>query len=266
MDCKEYPLDQIAPDPDQPRKVFDESALAELTQSIRERGVLQPIVLTPNVDPGTSATTPYLVLFGERRYRASLAAGRTTIPAVVEERELGRVERMLRQLAENDVRQDLSLLERAQALAQLLEASALSRQELAQKLGKSSSWLSHVLSVATCQGPLRDAVATGVISRAETARRFAKLPESVQSHLVAYARARSLPITGAIVASAEERNRRRERALTSTPKAVRIELGLADLHHLLALAGLPAEPTLDGAAESLQTYLRKQVPSQSETV
>ena len=125
MDCPEYPLDQIAPDPNQPRKVFDEAALAELTESVRARGVLQPIVITRNPDPEEA---PYLILYGERRYRASLAAGRTTIPAFLEERELDAAERLLRQLDENDIRQDLSLLERAQSLARLLETSALSRQ------------------------------------------------------------------------------------------------------------------------------------------
>ncbi|MEA2692904.1 MAG: ParB family transcriptional regulator, chromosome partitioning protein, partial [Acidobacteriota bacterium] len=248
MDCPEYPLDQIAPDPHQPRKVFDEAALAELTESVRARGVLQPIVLTRNSDP---EALPYLILYGERRYRASLAAGLTTIPAFLEERELDPAERLFRQLDENDIRQDLSLLERAQSLARLLETSALSRQELASRLGKSSSWLSHILSVANFKGPALDAVASRVISRPETGRRFARLPEPAQAHLLAYARSRNLPITAAIVASAEERHRRREQALTTPPTTVRLELALPELQYLLTLAGLPLDPTLEGAAGAL---------------
>jgi ParB family chromosome partitioning protein len=261
MDCPEYPLDRIAPDPNQPRKVFDEAALAELTESIRAQGVLQPIVITRNPDPGA---TPYLILYGERRYRASLAAGRTTIPALLDESALDPAERLIRQLAENDVRQDLSLLERAQSLARLLETSALSRQELADRLGKSSSWLSHILSVANFKGPARDAVSSGTIVRAETGRRFAKLPEPVQSHLLAYARARGLQITPAILASAEERSRRRAEAASSAPMSVRLDLALPQLHHLLTLAGLPLDPTLDGAADALYNYLLRQAPSPTE--
>ncbi len=262
MDCPEYPLDQIAPDPNQPRKVFDEAALAELTESVRARGVLQPIVLTRNPDPEEA---PYLILYGERRYRASLAAGRTTIPAILEEGALDPAERLLRQLDENDIRQDLSLLERAQSLARLLETSALSRQELANRLGKSSSWLSHFLSIANFKGPAHDAVASGVISRPETGRRFSRLPEPAQAHLLAYARARNLPITAAVVASAEERYQRRAKARATPPTSLRLELSLPEIHHLLSLAGLPLEPTLDGAADALTNYLLRQVPTPTET-
>src|SRR5262245_44229357 len=129
MDCPEYPLDQIAPDPNQPRKVFDEAALAELTESVRVHGVLQPIVITRHPDREAASSTPYLILFGERRFRASRAAGRTTIPALLEERALDPAERLLRQLAENNVRKDLTLFERAASLSQLLRTSSLSRQE-----------------------------------------------------------------------------------------------------------------------------------------
>jgi ParB family transcriptional regulator, chromosome partitioning protein len=265
MDCREYPLEQIAPDPNQPRKVFNEAALKELTESIRLRGVLQPIILTRNPDPQEAQTTPYLILFGERRFRASLAAGRTTIPAVLEDRELDPAERLLRQLAENDVRKDLCLLERAESLVQLMETSALSRTELASRLGKSGSWVSHILSVANLKGPARDAVSTGVIVRPETARRFAKLPEPVQAHLLAYARARGLQITPAIIASAEERTRRREQAQASSTTMLALELDLPQLHYLLSLAGLPLDPTIEGAVDSLRNHLLQQVPSSTET-
>jgi ParB family transcriptional regulator, chromosome partitioning protein len=261
MNCPEYPLDQIAPDPDQPRKAFDETALAELVESVRRRGVLQPIVLTPNPDP---EGVPYLILHGERRYRAAQAAGLTAIPAFVEERPLDPAERLFCQLDENDIRQDLSLLERAQALNRLLEASALSRRELASRLGKSVSWLSHLLSVANFKGPSLDAVSSRVIARPETARRFAQLSEPTQAHLLAYARSRNLPITAAVVASAEERVRRREQADALPVTTVRMELGLPELQYLLSLAGLSSEPTLDDAAGVLKNHLQQQVPSSTE--
>jgi ParB family chromosome partitioning protein len=263
MDCPEYLLAEIAPDPHQPRKFFDQPALDELIESVKARGVLQPIVLTRNPDPEAARTTPYLVLFGERRLRAATAAGLTTIPALLEERPLDAGERLLRQLAENDVRKDLTLFERASSLAHLLENSELSRNELADKLGISKSWVTHMLAIAEFDGPAREATSSGTISRAATARRFARLPVSAQSALLAHSRSRSLPISLAVVASAEGRAKRRARAPGATATTVRFDLSLFELHHLLTLAGLPLEPTLQGAADALRTYLLAQVSQET---
>lgn len=263
MDCPEYPLAEIAPDPNQPRKVFDEAALAELTESVRAQGVLQPIILTPNPDPEAAQEKPYLILYGERRFRAAIAAGLTAIPAILEDRPLDAAERLFRQLAENDVRSDLTLFERATSIANLLETSEMSRQELADRLQLSKSWVSHMLSVAEFKGPAREAVSNGAISRVATARRFARLPHDLQKNLLEHAKSRSLPITLPVIASAEERHNRRERARATKPTSIRIELSLPELHHLLALAGLALDPTLEGAADALKNYLLAQVPPEN---
>jgi ParB family chromosome partitioning protein len=262
MDCPEYPLAEIAPDPNQPRQVFSEAHLAELTESIKARGVLQPIVITHNADPKTAPATPYLILYGECRYRASLAAGLTSIPALLEDATIDPAERLLRQLAENDVRQDLTLFERASSLARLLDSGTYTRQELSDKLGKTRNWLNKMVSIAAFQGPALEAVSTHVIARMETAARFSRLSQESQKVLLATARSRCLPITAAIVASAEERRRRIEQARIVGSTTLRIELALPEIHHLLALAGLPPEPTLKEAAAALKNHLLEQVPLQ----
>jgi ParB family chromosome partitioning protein len=256
MDCPQFPLAEIAPDPNQPRRVFPAAQLEELTESIKARGVLQPIVITPNPDPAT----PYLILYGERRYRAALAAGLTTIPALLEKSQIDPAERLLRQLAENDVRQDLTLFERASSLARLAESGAYTRQELADKLAMSKSWLNKMVAIAGFDGPALEAVSTHVIARMETAARFSRLHKDSQKALLATARSRCLPITAALVASAEERHRRIEQARIVGATTFRIELALPEIHHLLSLAGLPHEPTLKEAAAALKNHLHEQVP------
>ncbi len=263
MDCPEYSLAEIAPDPNQPRKVFSEPQLEELTESIKVHGVLQPIVITRNPDTSGTSEIPYLILYGECRYRASVAAGLKTIPALLEEAPLDPAERLLRQLAENEARQNLSLLERAEALSNLLETKGISRQDLCEKLGKSRAWLTKMLSIASFRGFARQAVSAQTIARMDTALRFARLPESSQKALLGNSRSKSLPITAATVASAEERHRRLEQAKTSEVTTLRVELALPELHHLLSLAGLPLEPTLQGAADALRTYLLAQVSQET---
>jgi ParB family chromosome partitioning protein len=259
MDCPEYSLAEIAPDPNQPRKVFAEAQLEELAESIKLHGVLQPIVITRNPDASGDSEIPYLILYGECRYRASVAAGLKTIPALLEETLLDPAERLLRQLAENEARQDLSLLERAEALSNLLETKAISRQDLCEKLGKSRAWLTKMLSIASFQGIARQAVSAQTIGRMDTALRFARLPESSQKALLGNSRSKSVPITSATVSSAEDRHRRLEQAKTSETTTLRVELALPEIHHLLSLAGLPLDPTLQGAAVALKDYLLAQV-------
>ncbi len=261
MDCLEYPLAEIAPDPNQPRKVFSETYIAELAESIQARGVLQPIIITPNRDP--EVPVPYLILIGECRYRASLAAGRTTIPAILEKEELPPSERVIRQLTENDFRSDLSLYERATSLARLIDSGEVTREELCQRLGRSRGWLNKMLAVAAFQGPALEAVSGQVIARLDTAARFSRLPLGSQKSLLAQARGRNLPITSAIVESTAERHRRLAQARTTPAQTLRLELSLPEIHHLLALAGCPKEESLPAAAEALKTYLLNQLPQET---
>ena len=106
-------VDAIDPDPDQPRSTFNDAGLLELAESIRQDGVIQPIEVTQS-SPGR-----YLIVHGERRWRASQLAGLGTIPAVVRRRDYDDVTRFVRQVVENIQREDLNDVDRAAALLRL---------------------------------------------------------------------------------------------------------------------------------------------------
>jgi ParB family chromosome partitioning protein len=163
----ELPLDAIRPNPSQPRTVFDEEALAELVTSIREVGLLQPVVVRP-VGPAA-----YELVMGERRWRASQAAGTGTIPAIV--RETGD-EAMLRDaLLENLHRSALNPLEEAAAYAQLLEDFGATHEELATRIGRSRSTISNTIRLLQLPTAVQRRVAAGVLS-AGHARAILGLP------------------------------------------------------------------------------------------
>jgi ParB family chromosome partitioning protein len=163
----ELPLDAIRPNPSQPRTAFDEQALAELVTSIREVGLLQPVVVRP-VGPGA-----YELVMGERRWRASQAAGTGTIPAIV--RDTGD-EAMLRDaLLENLHRSALNPLEEAAAYAQLLEDFGATHEELASRIGRSRPQISNTIRLLQLPPAVQRRVAAGVLS-AGHARAILGLP------------------------------------------------------------------------------------------
>ena len=123
-------LDDIQPNVDQPRKQFDDDALKELADSIRQHGVLQPIIASPH------GSGQYQIIAGERRWRAARVAGLATLPTIV--REKAAVERLEIALIENVQRVDLSPLEQAQSIVALHEQFNLSYKDIAQKLGKAA--------------------------------------------------------------------------------------------------------------------------------
>jgi ParB family chromosome partitioning protein len=126
----ELPLESVFANPDQPRKEFDPEKLEELAMSIREYGVLEPIVVTPRGGR-------YMIIAGERRFRASRLAGRTSIPARVIEADDALVEELA--LLENVQREDLNIIEEARAYQALLDRG-MTREVLAAKLGFRQPW------------------------------------------------------------------------------------------------------------------------------
>jgi ParB family chromosome partitioning protein len=128
-DFKNIPLPDIHPDPNQPRKFYDDVAMAELTQSVKEKGVIQPIVIRPNGNG-------YILVVGERRYRASQAAGLADIPAVI--RNLSDEDALELQIIENLQRKDVHPMEEAVAFKSLIERKnhALTVEEIAIRVGK----------------------------------------------------------------------------------------------------------------------------------
>jgi ParB family transcriptional regulator, chromosome partitioning protein len=152
----ELPPAQIRPNRVQPRQVFDEEAMAELVHSIREIGLLQPVVVR------RTGEDEYELVMGERRWRAAQAAGLEAIPAIVRETD---DEAMLRDaLLENLHRSQLNPLEEAAAYAQLLEDFGCTHDELAQRIGRSRPQISNTLRLLRLSPAVQRRVAAGVLS------------------------------------------------------------------------------------------------------
>ena len=131
------PLREIEPDPGQPRKTFDDETLAELSASIAEHGLLQPIAVRPKPSGG------YLIVAGERRWRASRMAGLTEVPVIV--KDVTDEQAMELALVENLQREDLDPLEEAVGIRELMTRCDLTQEQAARKLGKSRSALANNL-------------------------------------------------------------------------------------------------------------------------
>lgn len=160
----------IVPNAQQPRTVFDESDLAELVHSVREIGVLQPIVVRPLAQqPGK-----YELVMGERRLRATKEAGLPTIPAVV--RETADVDMLRDALLENLHRAQLNPLEEASAYQQLLADFGITQDELAARIGRSRPQITNTLRLLRLPEPVQLRVAAGVLS-AGHARAILSLPD-----------------------------------------------------------------------------------------
>jgi ParB family chromosome partitioning protein len=171
----DLPLDAIRPNPRQPRTVFDEDDMGELVHSIREIGVLQPIVVRPlpegaDADPAVR----YELIMGERRWRASRAAGKDTVPAIVKATE---DDDLLRDaLLENLHRSQLNALEEAAAYQQLLDDFGCTQEELASRIGRSRPQVSNTLRLLKLPPLVARRVAANVLS-AGHARALLALPD-----------------------------------------------------------------------------------------
>jgi ParB family transcriptional regulator, chromosome partitioning protein len=151
----------IEPNPRQPRQVFDEEALAELVHSIREFGLMQPIVVRA-VDGSQPGGPRYQLVMGERRWRAAQAAGMTAIPAIVRETD---EDNLLRDaLLENIHRVQLNPLEEAAAYQQLLDEFGVTHDELAVRIGRSRPLISNMIRLLRLPIPVQRRVAAGVLS------------------------------------------------------------------------------------------------------
>lgn len=154
----EIKLDDITPNSKQPRAEFEEEAMSELSHSIREFGVLEPIVVRSL--PATPGK--YELIMGERRWRASRLAGKTTIPAVVRETA---DENMLRDaLLENLHRANLNALEEASAYQQLMSDFGITQEELSQKIGRSRPQISNTIRLLQLPDAIKLKVAGGALS------------------------------------------------------------------------------------------------------
>ncbi len=174
-DLRQIRLREIVPDPDQPRQSFDEFSLAELASSIKEHGVLQPIVVTPNNDT-------YMIVAGERRFRAAKRAGLDRIPAIV--RTLSNQHRLELSLIENLQRSDLNPVETATAYLKLRDQFNLTLDEIGERVGgKSNATISNTLRLLRLPKSVREALAKGEVREGQV-RPLINLPtEAIEAVL-----------------------------------------------------------------------------------
>lgn len=167
---EDLPLEDIRPNPYQPRKTFDPEALQELADSIKKTGVFQPIIVRKSVNG-------FEIITGERRYRASKLAGLTTIPAIV--RVFDDPSMMEIAVLENLQREDLTPLEEAHAYDNLMKKLGLTQIEVAERLGKSRPYIANYLRLLTLPKDAKDLLADGSLAMAQ-ARALLSLKDKTQ--------------------------------------------------------------------------------------
>ena len=164
----ELKLDELRPNPYQPRKVFDDEALKELADSIKEHGVFQPIIVKKSIKG-------YEIIAGERRYRASKIAGLSTIPAII--RDFSDSQMMEIALLENLQRENLNAIEEALAYKSMIEKLNLTQDELSKRVGKSRSHITNILGLLRLPKEVQKQVIQGSITMGH-ARMLSKLEDN----------------------------------------------------------------------------------------
>ncbi len=172
----EVPISRIFPNPNQPRKVFDENALNDLANSIREHGVISPLIVNRNKEGDET----YMIIAGERRYRAAMRAGLERVPVVI--RELGEKEIQEISLIENLQREDLNPIDAAFGMKRLLEEFNLTQDVLAKQLGKSRSAIANTMRLLKLHGDVIALVREGKLSEGH-ARALVPVPMDEQPEL-----------------------------------------------------------------------------------
>jgi ParB family chromosome partitioning protein len=154
-DISRLPLRSIEPNPHQPRTEFDQEALEELSESIKQQGVIQPIIVE-------KSTQGYTIVAGERRYRAARMAGLSEVPVIV--RSFTEEEKLEIALIENVQREDLNPLEEAKAYRHLMENNNLNQEGLARKIGKKRSTVANSVRLLKLPEDMQESIVAGELS------------------------------------------------------------------------------------------------------
>ena len=170
----EVDITNVFPNPDQPRKNFEENALAELSRSIKEHGVIMPLVVVRS-DGGK-----YMIVAGERRYRAAIRAGLSAVPVIVKELDEKEVQEI--SLIENLQREDLNPIEAAYGMKRLMEEFSMTQEGLSEKLGKSRPAIANTLRLLTLSDAVIALVRDGKLSSGH-ARTLITVPADEQEEI-----------------------------------------------------------------------------------
>jgi ParB family chromosome partitioning protein len=227
----DLPIDRIRRNPFQPRKRVDEEALAQLVESVRLHGIIQPVLVTEVLDG-------YQLIAGERRLRAAQLAGLERIPAVI--RQAADRDQLELALVENLLRADLNALEEAMAFRQLLDDFAFTQDQLASRLGRARSTIANTLRLLDMREAVRSAVADGRLTEGH-ARAMAGLSEADEAQLLDLVVARGLSVR-----QTEELARRLRDAKVAAADPV-------------VQTRRPSDPELERVEEELRTALGTKV-------
>lgn len=156
LETYELAVSNIIPDENQSRKFFDENALEELALSIKQHGIIQPVIVR-----SLDNSEKYQLIAGERRWRAAMRAGLDKVPAII--REYSKLERMAVALIENIQREDLNPLEEAQAIQSLLEECAMTHHQIAVKIGRSRASVTNLLRLLNLEPEVKIMLESGLL-------------------------------------------------------------------------------------------------------
>jgi ParB family transcriptional regulator, chromosome partitioning protein len=184
--AREVPIDVLHASPLQPRMSFEKDSLDELARSIRERGIVQPIIVAPDRDG-------FVILAGERRWRAARAAGLSRVPIVVRA-VASDAERLEIALIENLQREDLNPIEAARAYARLREEFHLTQEQIAERVGKDRASVANALRILKLPAPVRERIQTGELSAGHAKALLALGSADDQERLVAEILRRGLSV------------------------------------------------------------------------
>ena len=172
----QIPIEQIAANPLQPRKVFNEASIEELARSVREHGIVQPLVVTRTGD------SKYRLIAGERRFRAAQKAGLATVPVVIKEK-VADSDALQIALIENIQREDLNPMEEANAYHQLHDEFGLTQEEISRRVGKERSTVANFLRLLRLPDGVKKLLASGQLSMGHARAILAVSPAKKQEQL-----------------------------------------------------------------------------------
>ena len=235
------PIEHLEPGPYQPRQPVDPASLRELADSIRARGILQPLLVRPH----PAAAGRYQIVAGERRWRAAQLAGLHDIPALV--RPLADAEAMAAGLVENLQRQDLNPMEEAEGYRRLMTEFAMTQEVLGEAVGKSRSHVANTMRLLNLPKQVQTEVRNGALS-AGHARALLSHPEPERAALAVIARGLNVRQTEALAARREE--------TASGPRKLKDPDTAALERMLTERLGLKVDITASGTGGALRLHYR----------
>jgi ParB family chromosome partitioning protein len=238
------PVEHLEPGPFQPRGDFDPAGMAELVDSIRARGILQPLLARPHPDHSDR----FQIIAGERRWRAAQQAGLHSVPTLI--RTLTDAEAMAAALVENLQRQDLNAIEEAQGYHRLTEEFGLTQERLAEAVGKSRSHVANTMRLRQLPPTVQEEVRKGTLS-AGHARALLSHPDPVKAAMAVISRGLNVRQTEALVPS---RTPRADGA--AKPRSVKDSETVALERDLAERLGLKVEIVFDGKGGSVRIQYR----------